>query len=100
MHRVKYKVEKYGQYLNADLYQMSAYCRMFRLGEWWLMYAEGDSDVQQIELVDGPGIEHYALDLSRSTAALAGRPFSFVGRTLLARRLCRSARSRRRLQPH
>jgi 5-methylcytosine-specific restriction enzyme subunit McrC len=75
---VKYKVEKYGQYPNADLYQMAAYCRRFGLGEGHLVYAAGESEERQIEVIDGPLINQHALDLSRSMAAVVHQLSSFV----------------------
>ncbi|MCU0114883.1 McrC family protein [Curtobacterium poinsettiae] len=75
---VKYKVEKHGQYPNADLYQMAAYCRRLGLGEGHLVYAAGESEARQIEVIDGPLINQHALDLSRSMAAVAQQLSSFV----------------------
>jgi len=53
---VKYKVEKHGQYPNADLYQMAAYCRRFGLGEGWLVYAAGSDDATRVDVVRGPRV--------------------------------------------
>ena len=75
---VKYKVEKHGQYPNADLYQTAAYCRRFGLGEGHLVYAAGESEERQIEVIDGPLINQHALDLSRSMAAVGHQSSSFV----------------------
>ncbi|MCA5924858.1 McrC family protein [Curtobacterium oceanosedimentum] len=75
---VKYKVEKHGQYPNADLYQIAAYCRRLGLGEGHLVYAAGESEARQIEVIDGPLINRHALDLSRSMAAVAQQISSFV----------------------
>ena len=41
---VKYKVEKHGQYPNADLYQMAAYYRRSGLGKGHLVYAAGEAE--------------------------------------------------------
>ncbi len=60
---VKYKVEKRGQYPNADLYQMAAYCGGFVLGEGWLVYAAGAVTAVDVEVVEGPVIWRSALDL-------------------------------------
>ncbi len=63
---VKYKVEKHGQYPNADLYQMAAYCRRFGLREGWLFYAgSGDTD-SSVGLADGPKINRSWLELDRN----------------------------------
>ncbi|WNY34071.1 hypothetical protein Q9Q99_00140 [Curtobacterium flaccumfaciens] len=67
---VKYKVEKHGQYPNADLYQMAAYCRRFRLGEGWLVYAAGDAPEGDVQLVDGPLICRPALRTDSTPAVL------------------------------
>lgn len=62
---VKYKIEKHGQYPNADLYQMAAYCRRFGLNEGWLVYAAGPSADGPLEVIRGPFIRRAGLDLSR-----------------------------------
>ncbi|WP_307858991.1 5-methylcytosine restriction system specificity protein McrC [Curtobacterium flaccumfaciens] len=59
---VKYKVEKHGQYPNADLYQMAAYCRRFGLGDGWLVYAASERDSGVVEVMDGPIIRCAALE--------------------------------------
>jgi 5-methylcytosine-specific restriction enzyme subunit McrC len=63
---VKYKVEKHGQYPNADLYQMAAYCRRFGLGEGWLVYAAGSGLVESVRVVEGPNVTRtfVALDVN------------------------------------
>jgi 5-methylcytosine-specific restriction enzyme subunit McrC len=61
---VKYKVEKHGQYPNADLYQMAAYCRRFGLGEGWLVYAAGGSaPVGTVRSLGGPVLRRSAVFL-------------------------------------
>ncbi|GAA3334614.1 restriction endonuclease [Curtobacterium albidum] len=68
---VKYKVEKHGQYPNADLYQMAAYCRRFGLGEGWLFYAAGEAESLSVQVIHGPFVRRLAIDLSTSSAALS-----------------------------
>lgn len=58
---VKYKVEKHGQYPNADLYQMAAYCRRFGLEEGWLLYAAGQVGSERLNVIDGPNIGRVAI---------------------------------------
>ncbi|MGY2900086.1 hypothetical protein ACVKXF_002740 [Curtobacterium sp. PvP017] len=58
---VKYKVEKHGQYPNADLYQMAAYCRKYGLGEGRLVYAAGDGAACRVDVIEGPLIRRVAL---------------------------------------
>jgi 5-methylcytosine-specific restriction enzyme subunit McrC len=70
---VKYKVEKHGQYPNADLYQMAAYCRRFGLGAGWLLYARGDTEARQMCIVEGPIIGQDALELDRPTRAVTSQ---------------------------
>jgi 5-methylcytosine-specific restriction enzyme subunit McrC len=60
---VKYKVEKHGQYPNADLYQMAAYCRRFGLNKGWLIYAAGNPLDGSIRLAAGPFIHRVAVHL-------------------------------------
>ncbi len=74
MHRREVQVEKHGQYPNADLYQMAAYCRRFGLGEGWLVYAAGETiPVEMITLLDGPVIRRSAVALKvPSTRILHG----------------------------
>ncbi|MDK8171277.1 restriction endonuclease [Curtobacterium citreum] len=67
---VKYKVEKHGQYPNADLYQMAAYCRRFALREGWLVYADGDTTEGAVQLVDGASIRRLALRTDSIPAVL------------------------------
>jgi 5-methylcytosine-specific restriction enzyme subunit McrC len=67
---VKYKVEKHGQYPNADLYQVAAYCRRFGLEEGWLVYAAGERVSGVVEVVDGPIIRRAALDLNGESTDL------------------------------
>ncbi|WIE69668.1 McrC family protein [Curtobacterium sp. MCLR17_054] len=62
---VKYKVEKHGQYPNADLYQMAAYCRRFGLEEGWLVYARTGSENSSAELTNGPTVTRSPVDLDR-----------------------------------
>ncbi len=75
---VKYKVEKHGQYPNADLYQIAAYCRRFGLRKGHLVYAAGESEARRIQVVDGPVVEQHALDFSRPMVAVADQLSSFV----------------------
>lgn len=67
---VKYKVEKGGQYPNADLYQMAAYCRRFELGEGWLVYAAGEEEARRAQLIDGPTLHRVRLRLQGSWGQL------------------------------
>ena len=60
---VKYKVEKHGQYPNADLYQMAAYCRRFGLSDGWLVYAAGDLQPRLLQVIDGPTVHCEAIQL-------------------------------------
>ncbi len=76
---VKYKVEKHGQYPNADLYQMAAYCRRFGLGEGHLVYA-GQETVKRLVILDGPVIEQRSLGLDGSMLGLVGQLQSSVTR--------------------
>ena len=76
---VKYKVEKHGQYPNADLYQMAAYCRRFGLGEGHLVYAAGKSHAGRIDVAHGPIIQQHALNLSGPKSDWADK-FSTVAR--------------------
>ncbi|WP_148287068.1 McrC family protein [Curtobacterium sp. B18] len=96
---VKYKVEKRGQYPNADLYQMAAYCRRFGLGEGHLVYAAGESEARQVRVVDGPIVQQHALDLSRPVATVLGQLSSFGRRELHSEDVGPTARSCRRWQP-
>ncbi|WIE66202.1 restriction endonuclease [Curtobacterium sp. MCLR17_036] len=70
---VKYKVEKHGQYPNADLYQMAAYCRRFGLAEGWLMYAAGDRLGDSLRVVAGPTIHRMAVDTGQQVSGLSQR---------------------------
>ncbi|MCL9665412.1 McrC family protein [Curtobacterium albidum] len=79
---VKYKVEKYGQYPNADLYQMAAYCRRFGLTDGLLVYAAGASAVEGLQLVHGPMIRQRALNLGRTEIELAGELSSLLSEYL------------------
>lgn len=75
---VKYKVEKHGQYPNADLYQMAAYCRRSGLKAGHLVYAAGDSEARRTQVVDGPVVQQHALDLSRPVVAVADQLSSII----------------------
>jgi 5-methylcytosine-specific restriction endonuclease McrBC regulatory subunit McrC len=66
---VKYKVEKHGQYPNADLYQMTAYCRRFGLAEAWLVYAAGDVADLNIASPDELTLHCRPLHIEESLAA-------------------------------
>lgn len=79
---VKYKVEKHGQYPNADLYQMAAYCRRFGLKMGHLVYAAGESQARPVQVVDGPLVQQHTLDLSRPMEAVLGQLSSFGRRKL------------------
>lgn len=87
---VKYKVEKHGQYPNADLYQMAAYCRRFGLGEGWLLYAAGDLGSGHIDVVQGPRIRRAALSLNASWNQLLGISQGLAERATEASRAPRS----------
>ncbi|WP_439690571.1 McrC family protein [Curtobacterium sp. SP.BCp] len=67
---VKYKVEKHGQYPNADLYQMAAYCRRFGLGEGWLMYTGERRDDLPTVLLSGPTVFRLGVELNRAGDAI------------------------------
>lgn len=73
----KYKAEKGGQYPNADLYQMAAYCRRFGLNTGHLLYAAGESQARRVQVVDGPLVQQHALDLSRPMETVLGQLLSF-----------------------
>ncbi len=75
---VKYKVEKHGQYPNADLYQMAAYCRRFGLGEGHLVYAAGEDEPRRVVVIDGPIVRQQALDLDQSALHLAAQLSSLL----------------------
>ncbi|WP_181435897.1 hypothetical protein [Curtobacterium sp. MCSS17_006] len=74
---VKYKVEKHGQYPNADLYQMAAYCRRFGLREGWLVYAGIGNEDSSAELTNGPLIRRSPVDLDRIGVASQPEFFRF-----------------------
>ncbi|WP_058749519.1 5-methylcytosine restriction system specificity protein McrC [Curtobacterium oceanosedimentum] len=61
---VKYKVEKHGQYPNADLYQMAAYCRRFGLKEGHLVFAGPGSEYSSAELMHGLIVTRSPVDLN------------------------------------
>ncbi|WP_288467339.1 McrC family protein [uncultured Curtobacterium sp.] len=82
---VKYKVEKHGQYPNADLYQMTAYCRRFGLGEGHLVYAAGDDEPRVVVVIDGPAVRQHALDLDRSVDHIVIQLASLLERRIAAR---------------
>lgn len=63
---VKYKVEKHGQYPNADLYQMAAYCRRFGLDEGWLIYASRNARFGETSFVGGPVVRKKAVQLDKA----------------------------------
>jgi 5-methylcytosine-specific restriction enzyme subunit McrC len=63
---VKYKVEMHGQYPNADLYQIAAYCRRFGLGEGWLLYAGEGRDNSRTALLNGPNVTISSVALDRA----------------------------------
>ncbi|MDQ0540920.1 5-methylcytosine-specific restriction endonuclease McrBC regulatory subunit McrC [Curtobacterium flaccumfaciens] len=92
---VKYKGEKHGQYSNADLYQMAAYCRRFGLGEGWLVYTEGSALEGGVQLLDGPSVRRLALRTDATPAllheqmrAIAESLTRSVGRSGLSKRAC------------
>jgi len=58
-------VEKHGQYPNADLCQMAAYCRRLGLAEGHLVYAAGDAEPRQVVVIDGPDVRQHAFDLDQ-----------------------------------
>ncbi|WIJ46535.1 McrC family protein [Curtobacterium citreum] len=78
---VKYKVEKHGQYPNADLYQMAAYCRRFGLAEGYLVYPAGRAQAVTVDLVAGPSIHQHALNTSAPTI---GAAVKYLARVLQA----------------
>ncbi|WP_276514739.1 McrC family protein [Curtobacterium flaccumfaciens] len=83
---VKYKVEKHGQYPNADLYQMAAYCRRFGLGEGWLVYAAGSGFAESVRIVDGPTVVRTFVALDADGAELLAQSERVVAR--VARSVC------------
>lgn len=83
---VKYKVEKHGQYPNADLYQMAAYCRRFGLGEGHLIYAAGEAEALRVVVIDGPVVRRNALDLDRPAADSVVQLSSILGPRLPTQR--------------
>lgn len=68
---MKYKVEKHGQYPNADLYQMAAYCRRFGLTSGGLVYASAPIERKEVQVLGDPKIRQLALNLTRSNEASA-----------------------------
>lgn len=64
---VKYKVEKHGQYPNADLYQMATYCQRFGLNLGHLVYAQGAAQNDRLHIRDGADIVRVAFELDRPT---------------------------------
>ncbi|MDR6572472.1 5-methylcytosine-specific restriction enzyme subunit McrC [Curtobacterium sp. 320] len=68
---VKYKVEKHGQYPNADLYQMAAYCRRFGLDAGHLVYAEGQEPEGGAQILNGPSIRRHALRIDAAPHVLS-----------------------------
>lgn len=83
---VKYKVEKHGQYPNADLYQMAAYCRRFGLGEGWLVYAARSEHAESVHIVEGPIITRAVVALDVNRAELVAQSDRFAAR--VARSVC------------
>jgi 5-methylcytosine-specific restriction enzyme subunit McrC len=67
---VKYKAEHYGQFPNADIYQMAAYCTRFKLTEGHLIYAAGDAEPRRVEVINGPVIVQHTLSLNSPFAEL------------------------------
>jgi 5-methylcytosine-specific restriction enzyme subunit McrC len=61
---IKYKVQHNGNYPNADLYQLVAYCTRFGLDAGHLIYAGGADQGAQIDVINGPAIFQHALNLS------------------------------------
>ncbi|WP_181435272.1 McrC family protein [Curtobacterium sp. MCBD17_013] len=60
---VKYKIEKGGQYPNADLYQMAAYCQRFGLRAGHLVYAAGAEGLPAVRLLGGISVQRSAVEL-------------------------------------
>lgn len=81
---VKYKVEKRGQYPNADLYQMAAYCRRFGLGEGWLVYADGSALSESVHIVEGPKVTRTFMALDVHRAELVAQSKRFAARVVRA----------------
>lgn len=79
---VKYKVEKHGQYPNADLYQMAAYCRRFGLGAGWLMYADGSELTESVHIVEGPNVTRTFMALDVHGAELVAQSERFADRVV------------------
>lgn len=62
----KYKSEKPADYLNADLYQLPAYCTVLGLREGHLVYAMGNEEpARHVIRQSGIAIFCHALDLSQ-----------------------------------
>jgi 5-methylcytosine-specific restriction enzyme subunit McrC len=88
---VKYKVGKHGQYPNADLYQMAAYCRRFGLREGWLVYAAGECDAGVVHVTDGPIIRRASLELNGESTDLRN-PLTCIPRGAVLQRRPRASR--------
>ncbi|WP_349814871.1 hypothetical protein [Curtobacterium sp. MCJR17_043] len=82
---VKYKVEKHGQYPNADLYQMAAYCRRFGLSRGHLLYAAGEDEPRRVAVINGPEVRQHALDLDQSVVHITRQLSSVFARRVQAR---------------
>ncbi len=83
---VKYKIEKHGQYPNADLYQMAAFCRRFGLEEGWLVYAAGSGFAESVRIVEGPKVVRTFVALDAGGTGLLAQSKRFVAR--VARSVC------------
>lgn len=77
---VKYKVEKHGQYRNADLYQIAAYCRRFGLGEGHLVYAAGSGVTESVRIIEGPTVNRTFMALDLHGAELLAQSEGFAAR--------------------
>jgi 5-methylcytosine-specific restriction enzyme subunit McrC len=70
----KYKAEKPAGYLNADLYQLLAYCTILGLRTGHLVYAKGNEDpARHVVRQSGVEIFCHAIDLSVAPDELIGR---------------------------
>jgi len=61
---IKYKVQHNGNYPNADIYQLVAYCTRFGLDAGHLIYAGGADQSARIDVINGPAIFQHALNLN------------------------------------
>lgn len=67
----KYKVEKSGRFPNADVYQAITYALRLGLSEAHLVYAKGESEPRQMEIIGaGVRVHVHALDLELPPARL------------------------------